>query len=463
MHRYPRPSQSQQTSIEEHLSTRLQTRTRLRRGLLNVARGLWILFALSNLISWPFGIQAYYTQTLAAGRSIPTVARALAQLHLTAIQEALSLTMIYVAASLVFLALGMLIFWRLWSTSYELLGLLTSFIFITIGTTGVSGVFTGFSGPSNPFLQIVFFISGNSFAVLWPCLASFLLIFPNGRFTPRWSWLLILLWIGQLAFFLLTDQGIFGAAGIDLLALVIFLTWGSTLSVQVYRYVRLYTYRERQQTKWLIFGITVGLLLNGVFILVGNFLLGGIGPDSLYQLVVFNLGGLLLDLLIAFSVAIALLRYQLWNIDILINRILVYGTLTVLLAAVYSGLVIGLGALLRLITGQLGQSPVVIVVSTLAIAALFRPLRYRLQNIIDRRFYRRKYDAAKVMAAFSASLRSEVDLPTLRERLVSVVQETMQPAHISLWLRPPASPSHHYTPWSATPADSSKGEAREER
>jgi hypothetical protein len=457
MHRYRIASQSQKTPIEEHLNTRIQTRTRLRRGLLNLARGLWILFALSNLISLPFGIQAYYTQTLATGRSVPTVARALTQLHLTAAQEALSLTVIYVLASVMFLVIGMVIFWRLWGTANELVGLFASFIFITIGTTGISGVFTGFSGPTNPFLQIVLFISGSSFGVLWPCLGGFLLTFPNGRFAPRWSWLLILLWIGQLAFFLVASRGVFGDAAISLLALVVFLTWGSTLGIQVYRYVRVYTYSERQQTKWLIFGVTLGLLLNGALALIGNFLPGGSGPDSLYLLLVFNLGGLVTDLLIAFSVGIALLRYQLWNIDIIINRTLVYGTLTGILALLYVGLVLGLQSLVHVITGQVSQSPIVIVASTLIIAALFQPLRRRIQNIIDRRFYRRKYDAAKVVTAFSATLRQEVDLDQLRAHLLEVVQETMQPSHVSLWLRPPAQDGKQRAPWRATPLISSEG------
>jgi len=120
---------------------------------------------------------------------------------------------------------------------------------------------------------------------------------------------------------------------------------------------------------------------------------------------------------------------------VLINRTLVYSTLTVLLALIYVGLVIGFGALVRLFTGQVSQSPVVIVASTLAIAALFQPLRHRIQAIIDRRFYRRKYDAAKIVVTFSATLRNEVDLSQLREHLLNVVQETMQPAHVSLWLR----------------------------
>ncbi len=139
----------------------------------------------------------------------------------------------------------------------------------------------------------------------------------------------------------------------------------------------------------------------------------------------------------------------------LINRALVYGTLTTSLALVYFGLIFALQSLFQGMFHQ--NNAIAIVISTLAIAAIFQPLRHRIQVIIDRRFYRRKYNAAKVVAAFSATLRQEVDLDQLRVHLLEVVQETMQPTHVSLWLRPPAHDSKQRTPWRATPPLSSEG------
>ncbi len=140
-----------------------------------------------------------------------------------------------------------------------------------------------------------------------------------------------------------------------------------------------------------------------------------------------------LSTLLPISFGVAILRYRLYGIDILINRTLVYFTLTATLALIYVGLIIALQYLLRGIINS--NNDVAVVVSTLAIAALFQPLRHRIQAMIDRRFYRRKYDAARTLAAFSATLRNEVDLSELSEHLVAVVQETMQPSHVSLWLR----------------------------
>ena len=135
------------------------------------------------------------------------------------------------------------------------------------------------------------------------------------------------------------------------------------------------------------------------------------------------------------AIGIAILRYRLYDIDVLINRTLVYGSLTLLLALGYFGGVTATQAILGTLSGQEQQPQLAIVVSTLVIAALFNPLRGRIQGFIDRRFYRKKYDAAKTLEAFSFRLREETDLQALNGELTRVVRETMQPAHVSLWLR----------------------------
>jgi hypothetical protein len=175
---------------------------------------------------------------------------------------------------------------------------------------------------------------------------------------------------------------------------------------------------ERQQLKWFLYAVALLPLM------------------AIVDFVPF--GGLLFGLVLVAlptAIGIAILRYRLYDIDLIIRRTLVYGVLTGALALVYFGSVVLLQSLFRALTGQTSQ--LVIVASTLAIAALFTPLRRRVQDVIDRRFYRRKYDAAKTLAAFSAAVRDETDLDKLTDRLVDVVQETMQPAQVSLWLISP--------------------------
>jgi hypothetical protein len=182
---------------------------------------------------------------------------------------------------------------------------------------------------------------------------------------------------------------------------------------------------ERQQIKW--FASAAALTL--AWILVAEVIVAEQQPGEIVAL-----SGLLVLPSIPIATGIAILRYRLYDIDRIINRTLVYGSLTVMLALLYFGGVSAIQALFGALTGQEKQPQLAIVVSTLVIAALFNPLRRRIKSFIDRSFYRSKYDAAKTLEAFSAKLREETDLDALSDDLTSVVSETMQPAHVSLWL-----------------------------
>ena len=192
---------------------------------------------------------------------------------------------------------------------------------------------------------------------------------------------------------------------------------------------------ERQQIKWFSYAAAatvIGLVLAYVI------------PEMIEAPLWYErLGYTILLVLIPaipISIGIAILKYHLYDIDIIINRTLVYGTLTLMLALVYFGCVTATQAIFQTLTGQERLPQVAIVVSTLVIAALFNPLRRRIQSFIDRRFYRSKYDARKTLEGFSEKLRDETDLEALSDDLVGVVRETMQPAHVSLWLRPDTAP-----------------------
>ncbi len=262
------------------------------------------------------------------------------------------------------------------------------------------------------------------------------LLFPSGQFVPRWTrWILVVFLAVQVPFTFLQVAPLIPNTPVSKPGWLVALGELATLSlVQLYRYRRVSSPLQRQQTKWVVFGIavpiTVNVLVTVLYLIFPVLSEGG----SLYPLA-YNQVGFLLPLFLPLSFGFAMLHSRLWDIDVLINRTLVYGTLTLILTGVYVGLVIGLQAFLRGIISQ--DNSVAIVLSTLAIAALFEPLRHRIQVIIDRRYYRRKYDTARTLAAFSAILRNEVDLDRLREQLVTVVEETIQPAHVSLWLRKP--------------------------
>jgi hypothetical protein len=408
---------------------------------LALARGAWIACALLLLAIFVASIPAYYQLmrtvcTLpnempctsnglinSSGQLTPANLQALTLLHLSLSTYAAYFVTINVLVYLLYWGVGLLIFWR---KSDEKMGLFVSWLLVLSGATGLTYI-----PIQSPILvQILYYLIQ---AVQWTALVAFFLTFPTGRFVPRWSWLLILLF--SLCSLLFIPQLFTGWAPVlnspVFIAAILLSFFSVTLGIMVYRYARIFDVMQRQQAKWFVFAVAVNFFLGFG---ISTVLLEVAPADSPYQLLSATASALF-GALVPLSIGIAILRYRLWDIDIIINRTLVYGALTALLALVYAGLVIGLGSLVRLFTGQVSQSPLVIVASTLVIAALFQPLRHRIQAIIDRRFYRRKYNAAKTLEAFSATLRNEVDLSQLREHLLNVVQETMQPAHVSLWLR----------------------------
>ena len=271
-----------------------------------------------------------------------------------------------------------------------------------------------------------------------------LLLFPNGRLTsPRWrpvAWWAVLGIVGSIAGVALEPgplgdfPQIVNPYGVDSPVLEVVgiagavVVAGSMIASAVSLLVRMRRAgdRERQQIKWLAYGGAV---------MVGTIFVGGVISIWSTYVSIAIVAIALLGLPILTGVAIV--KHRLYDVDLVINRTLVYGTLTVMLAIVYFGGVATTQAVFRTITGQERLPQLAVVASTLAIAALFDPLRRRVQRFIDRRFYRRKYDARETLEAFSTRLRGETDLAGLREDLVGVVEETMQPVHVSVWLRSP--------------------------
>jgi hypothetical protein len=400
--------------------------------LMQIVLGILALFALLVfVVSLP--VYAMQLQTLCrtasctAGQLSQAAVQTLHNFGISVNSYVLFRLVNIVASALIsFIVAGVLV-WRKPRDWMALLVAFTLVMMVVVGTTNtVAGSPTVWRVPA----KIISLLT-------YPTYFLVFMVFPNGRFVPHWiRWLLIPVFALSVSYTFFPNS-LNSNIWFSLVGSILFVGLASTLpAIQIYRYWRVSAPLERQQTKWVVYGFILGFALGfGPYIL--TLIIPPLNqPGSLYPLI-FNpdAGGTPLDILLPLSFGIAILRYRLWDIDILINRTLVYGALTVILTAIYVGLVIGLQTLLRGFINQ--DNSIAIVISTLAIAALFQPLRRRIQRIIDRRFYRSKYDAAKTLAAFSATLRNEVDLHELSEQLVTVVRETMQPSYVSLWLRQP--------------------------
>jgi hypothetical protein len=428
-------------SRERHSYARLQGRWLL------LARVVWVILVILTLGTFFASLPMYVAQlqTPCAGSACgfqqltPEQAGALKGVGLSLGDYSAFTVVLTLASMVVCLVVSTVIVWR---RSDDRMALLVALMLITLGPLGVSESVSASSSLwqiPNECLSFLF-------------VALFLLVFslfPSGQFVPRWMrWVTAVFIVVQIPFSFFPDVSTLNISAVSP-GYLLFLVGAAILVVaQLYRYRRVSSSLQRQQTKWVVFGFVLPIT---VYIIgVVPYLIFPVlnSPGSLYFPVFLVVQDFLL-LLIPLWFGFAMLRYRLWDIDVLINRALVYGALTAILTMVYVGLIIGLQTLLRGIINQ--DSSVAIVISTLAIASLFQHLRRRIQMVIDQRFYRRKYDAAKTLAAFSNTLRNEVDLEQLREQLLSVVEETMQPVHVSLWIRPSARHGNHQAPLGANP------------
>ena len=421
------------------MNLRPESNTRLRGRWLLIARTAWLAWAVLVVglfvASLPVNFEHRRTECAQAAQA----ACDYGQLTWEQAQafQALGFSVDFLAAysiaidvvfAAVYFAIALFVFAR---RSDDWLALFVAFTLVTFGlVTGLESLDQLAAGLPVWRLPVQFISFIGSVSILF-----FFYLFPTGQFVPRWTRWLAILWIVEEApRYFFPDSPFNSNSWPLLLSSLGFVGFvGSGLFAQVYRFRRVSGPVQRQQTEWVVFGVTTAL---GGFL--GLQLLILIIP-SLDRNPLFLLAGgtafSLFLLLIPLSIGLAILRSRLWDIDFLIRRTLVYSVLTALLALVYFGSVVLLQQSFRALTGQ-QQPEVVTVISTLAIYVLFAPLRRRVQNVIDRRFYRRKYDAQKVLEQFAATARDEVDLDKLTERLIAVVQETMQPEYVSLWLKP---------------------------
>jgi hypothetical protein len=403
-----------------------QPASTLRGRWLLLARLAWVALTASVVGLQVAGIPYDYARSLESsnfGRLTPEQVRLIENLGLTPEFYAAYTVAVPVSTMLVFTAIATVIFWR---RSEDRMALFGAFMLVVFGGAALTSGVPQALAVAHPALwlpvHLLDYLGQVAFVV-------FFYVFPSGRFVPRWT-----RWFAIAVALLYVPDIFFPHSPLDLLDGPLFFgVLGSLVLVQVYRYRRVSNPAERQQTKWVVFGVAMGLVGFTMLLTLANYVpsfkpTGPLG-EMVAETCVYGLIAL-----VPLAIGVAILRSGLYDIDILINRTLVYGSLTITLVALYFGVIVVLQRFFVLLTGQ--QSTIAVVASTLAIAALFNPLHRRIQSFIDRRFYRSKYDARKTLEAFSNKLRDETDLEALNDEVVGVVRETMQPAHVSLWLRP---------------------------
>lgn len=407
--------------------------SRLYRLLLGLAHLAWIAVVLIDVATFMSGVLLFdrvmhtpcpsrtvSASVCATGQFTPDTMRRLPHLGLSLDLYAAITLVLLVAVSAVLLVTGALIAWRKWR---EGMGLLASVILITLGAHGSVAAFQSVDSQLLPTVMpplagILGVAGGAIFVLQWPALGAFLLTFPTGRFTPGWTWVLVGLWITNFFAFWLGPPLVF-----TMLSVIV--TYGSVTAVQVYRYRRVYGPVERRQTKWLVYLLAVGVGLDLAYTAALALMPGSNSTHSGLSPVVFTaLGaveGAAVFLLIGLAVAIALLRYRLYDIDLIINRTLVYGGLTVLVIGGYVLIVGYLGALFRA-HGSLLFS----LLATGIVAVLFQPARQWLQQGVNRLLYGDRDDPYAVIARLGRQLEGALTPEAILPTVATTIREALR-------------------------------------
>lgn len=396
------------------------------------ARALWLALTALTVAAYVVTLPIYYAnfQSICLSGDCSdqrlNAAQAVAWSNLGYIMPDFAALMIgvYIVFGAFFLATGILIFLR---KADDWLALFVSLTLIVFGLmTFQSDVDALPPSLMRSLVELLTYLGNVSIFV-------FFAIFPSGRPVPRWIWIFSAVW-AVYEFFEQVAPDLLGRPSRlvpTFNALLFLLMVASSVFAQIYRYRFVSNAREKQQTKWVVYGTGLGV---GTFLVLVT--LFGLIPQREMDVRVFVFGNIFLYLTLLFvplSITIAILRSRLWDIDIIIRRTVTYAIVVALLTVVYFGSVILLQQLFANLTGA--RSEVITMLSTLAIAALFIPLRNRVQNAIDKRFNRNKYDAEQILRHFAETVRDETNLENLAADLLNVVNETMQPKSASLWLQ----------------------------
>ena len=393
-----------------------------------IAGWAWVVVAAAVTVTWAAAVVAQWgtmTSICHAASSCAnfqldaSTARLLGEHDIAIVAYAVYTAIVVASVWLIWCGLAALILWR---KSDDPGALVSAFFLILFPLFEIS-----FWLPSSPsWLAALGLWMGR---VAFVALLFFCLLFPTGRYVPAWARWLAPVFVGLAVVNTVLPVSPAGLSTVLAIAVLF-----AAVASQVYRFRALATWAQRQQTKWAFVGLLV-TLVGLIALLVPFFVRPALGQGGTgYE--VFTVTGVpIVTSIIPVTVGIAILRSGLWDIDRVISRALAYAALTISIAGVYVGGVIGLQSLFALFVGN--GSPAAIALSTLVIVAIFGPLRRRIQSTIDRRFYRSKYDAQRTLASFSERLRDEVDLSNLSHNLSQVVHETLRPEHVSLWLREP--------------------------